>query len=429
MKAHLKWSLKNLLKEIWVRATLYSLLGVATALLALWLNDYVPDSLAGKFGSESVDKILNILSSSMLAVTTFSLSTMIGAYSSASGGATPRATQLLVQDATTQNVLSSFVGSFLFSVVGIIALNMGIYGERSKVVLFIATLCVLCFVVYNLLRWINHLTKFGRLGETTSRVEKVTEAALEKHAKMPYLGALPLSQAPVIAATAEQIYSPKAGYVQYIDMDALGAICNQPDKYIYCLVLPGNFCLPSTVLAKTVGLSAKEQQLVENAFALDIQRSYEQDPRFGLCALSEVASRALSPAVNDPGTAIDVISRGTRLLAKYANERQDRLDLPVRKNCTQIYCGQATVEDFFDDFFTPIARDGAALIEVDITLQKSLRHLAETAPALYQAVAYGHAKMVVKRANAVLLVDEDKQRLQRQLDRFEQLVADTKHSD
>ena len=200
---------------------MYSLLEIATALLALWLNDYVPDSLAGKFGSESVDKILNILSSSMLAVTTFSLSTMIGAYSSASGGATPRATQLLVQDATTQNVLSSFVGSFLFSVVGIIALNMGIYGERSKVVLFIATLCVLCFVVYNLLRWINHLTKFGRLGETTSRVEKVTEAALEKHAKMPYLGALPLSQAPVIAATAEQIYSPKAGYVQYIDMDAL----------------------------------------------------------------------------------------------------------------------------------------------------------------------------------------------------------------
>lgn len=217
--------------------------------------------------------------------------------------------------------------------------------------------------------------------------------------------------------------------MQYIDLDALGAICDQPDKYIYCLVLPGSFCLPSTVLAKTVGLSAREQQLVANAFALDIQRSYEQDPRFGLCALSEVASRALSPAVNDPSTAIDVISRGTRLLAKYATERQAMLDLPVRKNCTQVYCGQATVEDFFDDFFTPIARDGAALIEVAITLQKSLRHLAENSPALYQTVAYTHAKMAVIRANALLLVDEDKQLLQRQLDRFEQLAAKTKRSD
>ena len=196
-----------------MRATLYSLLGVVTALLALWLNEYVPESLAGKFGTDSVDKMLNILASSMLAVTTFSLSTMIGAYSSASSGATPRATQLLVQDTTTQNVLSSFVGSFLFSVVGIIALNMGIYGDRGKVVLFIATLSVLCFVVYNLLRWINHLTKFGRLGETTSRVEQVSEKALINHAKQPYLGALPMSEALPILNYASIIHSSKIGFV------------------------------------------------------------------------------------------------------------------------------------------------------------------------------------------------------------------------
>ena len=41
-------------------------------------------------------------------------------------------------------------------------------------------------------------------------------------------------------------------------------------------------------------------------------------PVFGLCVLAENASRALSPAVNDPGTAIDVIGRGVRLLAQRA---------------------------------------------------------------------------------------------------------------
>ncbi|MGB4883213.1 MAG: DUF2254 domain-containing protein [Neisseria sp.] len=418
MKAHIKWTLKNIFKEIWVRATLYSLLGVVTALLALWLNEYVPESLAGKFGTDSVDKMLNILASSMLAVTTFSLSTMIGAYSSASSGATPRATQLLVQDTTTQNVLSSFVGSFLFSVVGIIALNMGIYGDRGKVVLFIATLSVLCFVVYNLLRWINHLTKFGRLGETTSRVEQVSEKALINHAKQPYLGALPMSEAPPISNNATIIHSSKIGYVQYIDMKTLGQICSDGNKYIYCFVLPGEFIVPNTIVAKTDGLSKEENKWVEDAFALDMQRSYEQDPRFGLCVLSEVASRALSPAVNDPGTAIDVISRGTRLLIKYAKKLEEAESLSEREEHNNVYCKRATVEDFFDDFFTPIARDGAALIEVDITLQKSLRDLAETAPKLYKQVAHHHAQLAFKRAEAVLMIQEDKRRLKRHLQLF-----------
>jgi hypothetical protein len=44
-------------------------------------------------------------------------------------------------------------------------------------------------------------------------------------------------------------------------------------------------------------------------------RSFDQDPRFGAVVLTEIASRALSPGMNDPGTAIDVIGRAVRLLA------------------------------------------------------------------------------------------------------------------
>ncbi|MEJ1268514.1 DUF2254 family protein [Pantoea ananatis] len=79
-----------------------------------------------------MDNILNILASSMLAVTTFSLSTMVTAFGSATTHVTPRAMKLVVEDSTTQNVLATFIGSFLFSLVGIIALNMGAYGEQGR---------------------------------------------------------------------------------------------------------------------------------------------------------------------------------------------------------------------------------------------------------------------------------------------------------
>lgn len=116
-------------------------------------------------GAEAVDNILNILASSMLAVTTFSLSIMVAAYGSATTNVTPRATRLVVEDVTTQNVLATFIGSFLFSLVGIVALNMGAYGERGRVILFIVTLVVIALIIFTLLRWIQHLTSLGRVGK------------------------------------------------------------------------------------------------------------------------------------------------------------------------------------------------------------------------------------------------------------------------
>ena len=99
----------------------------------------------------------------MLAVTTFSLSTMVSAYSAATSNVTPRATKLLMEDSTTQNVLATFVGSFLFSLVGIIALSTGAYGDGGRVVLFASRSCVIGLIVVTLLRWIDHLSRLGRV--------------------------------------------------------------------------------------------------------------------------------------------------------------------------------------------------------------------------------------------------------------------------
>ena len=84
MLARWRWVLHQLTKRLWFRASLFSLLGIATALLAVVFKDYIPESLPARIGADAVDKILGIIASSMLAVTTFSLSTMVTAYGAAS---------------------------------------------------------------------------------------------------------------------------------------------------------------------------------------------------------------------------------------------------------------------------------------------------------------------------------------------------------
>jgi len=404
------WIVTQLTRRIWVRATLFSALAIGTALVAIVLSPYIPQDLPTKIGADAVDNILGIIASSMLAVTTFSLSTMVSAYSAATNNVTPRATRLVMEDTTTHNVLSTFVGSFLFSLVGIIVLSTGAYGDRGRVVLFAVTILVIVLIVATLLRWIDHLSRLGRVTETTERVEKATvEAMRVRHAK-PYLGGRPLEKDSDIPHTARPIYSAEIGYVQYVDTAQLSDIAGDEGR-IYLGVIPGQFSIPTTPIAWAQGVKSDDQEeTIRGCFSIGDTRSFDQDPRFGISVLSEIASRALSPGINDAGTAIDVIGRGVRIFAIWAESAENKGgdDVP----CPNVFVPQLEVADLFDDLFTPIARDGSGIVEVGLRLQKALLSLAHLDPeGRYVAQARKHSGLALERAEAALVIEDDKQRL------------------
>ncbi len=132
MTTRLQWLVLQVTRKLWVRATAFSLLAVATALVAVWFKRYIPQDIPAKIGADAVDNLLNILAVSMLSVTIFSLSTLVAALASATSNVTPRATRLLTEDSTAQNALATFLGAFLFSLVGIIALQTGLYGDTGR---------------------------------------------------------------------------------------------------------------------------------------------------------------------------------------------------------------------------------------------------------------------------------------------------------
>ncbi|TWC76401.1 putative membrane protein DUF2254 [Rhizobium sp. SJZ105] len=213
MKSKWRWWLGQIVRRIWFRATLFSMAGVVTALLAVALSPYIPQELPTKIGADAVDKILGIIASSMLTVTTFSLTTMVSAYSAATTNVTPRATKLVMEDSTTQNVLATFVGSFLFSLVGIIALTTGAYGDRGRLILFVVTIGVIVLIIVTLLRWIDHLSRLGRVTETTERVERTTIEALTAWVETPNLGGHRLLEGdPRLGKPNTPIHQNEVGY-------------------------------------------------------------------------------------------------------------------------------------------------------------------------------------------------------------------------
>ncbi len=367
-----RWFLQQIVRKIWFRAAAISLFSVLLALAAAGLAPLIPYDFSVEMPADAVDDILAILASSMLAVTTFSLTAMVAAFSGAAQMGSPRATELLIEDAAAQNAISTFLGGFLFAIVGLIALQSEIYGSQGRVILFLGTIGVIAWISITLLRWIGQLSQFGRVGDTIERVEGKAIAALAAYpGPIAYAGRVE-TDAPEGAARV--LTSRWTGYVAHVDRKALCELAEEVGGHVHLCVAAGHFVDPDLPLAWIDRTEDDPDDLLAftaDAFTIHRNRDFDQDPRFGMVVLSEIASRALSPAVNDPGTAIAVLVAGQRVLDKMIDPERPRaekldglIDLPL------------SLEEMVEDLVLPIARDGAGLVEVQIQLQKLLGSLA-----------------------------------------------------
>lgn len=396
---------------MWFRAALFCVFAVVLALASALVGHTISYSFAARVGSKSVDGILNLLASSMLAVTTFSLTAMVQAYSGATSSITPRAVQLLIDDSTSQNALATFLGSFLFAIVGIIALSTGIYGNTGRVILYAGTILVILVIVVTFLRWIQHIARFGRVSDTIDREERAAIDAVRTIMQRPCLGS---ADRPTVPDDARMIYHPEIGRITHVDLPGIGDVAAAAGVNIHILRLPGHLADPAQPLAWIDGALDDEQARgVRAAFTIEHQRTFDHDPRFGLVVLGEIASRALSPAVNDPGTAIAVIEAGTRVLAAVLRHRPDPKTTPP----AGVIVPALMFSDMIEDLFRPIARDGAGTIEVGMRLQKALAALAHI-DAQARPDCRTAAQDACRRAEAELVSPRDQATLSRLHDRL-----------
>jgi uncharacterized membrane protein len=409
--SRLRWILSRLRRTLWIRVSLYAVLGFFAAIAAT-LAAFLPWPLPIDISAEAIDSLLNVIASSMLAVTTFSVMALTGAYGSATSNATPRATRLLTEDEFIQSVLATFIGSFLFSIVGLVTLRVSVYGPQGRALLFVVTVLVIILIVLALLRWIHQLTKLGRVGDTIDRLEDATRKSMQARLDLPFLGGHPL---PDDAPIAPAILSDKVGYVEFIDTAALSKLCDDRDLRLDIRVLPGTFLYHGTPLAVIQGQPLAEDLAadIRRAFTISRARSFDQDPHFGIITLSEVALRALSPAVNDPGTAIDVIGRQVRLLTLWS-EGWHKAELH-KADYPRLRVPPLRHDDLYDDAFRLIARDAAGQIDVLTRVIKALDALARIGPDGARQAAAAQLRIACARGMECLPAP-DRDRLRRLID-------------
>ena len=405
MRENLLFHWNRIREKLWVKPLLVSVLSVAFAFLATLADRTNAAAWVPDVSTESIEALLNLVTSSMLVIAMFAVGAMVTAYASASNSATPRAFSVVLADDTSQNALSVFIGVFIYGAVSLVALENELYEHAGRFALFVVSVLVFALVILTFIRWMDSIARLGRMGNTIDKVEFAVAQSFVSRLKQPYLGGKPGPSSTHLQGVP--LLMPRVGYLQRIDMASLQASAEKFDVRVELVVLPGKFCTPGNPVAYIGG--SPQQQIdclseLAAAFYLADQRTYDQDPRFGLVVLCEIACRALSPAVNDPGTAIDVIGTTTRLFHQWATG-DDKLDDTVLYD--RISVPALRELDMFDDAFNGLARDAAGTVEVSIRLQKALVAMAGFGNPGIRAACLEHSRRALARNELAMTLSED----------------------
>ena len=371
-------------EQLWFKPAWWGVLATVVALMASVANRFVAEDLVPAIDQQTLQGLLTIIASSMLSVSTFSLSILVQAFSSAAGSASPRALRVIMADDNAQTAIAAFIAAFIYSVIALMALGVGYYGATGRFVLLLFTVVVMVNVIIMLIRWINTLSRLGRMGYTIERVEQTAAKALREYREQPLLGGQASVDGERVAGVV--VHAASSGHVHHVEMHRLQQLAETLGAEIHLRVRPGSFvCGGQPVACVDMSKAAREGdggteldagvlEQIRAAIEIGADRSFEQDPRFGVVVLGEIGQRALSAAVNDAGTAITVAGALARVLA-------DGVMASVKDPEREILHPRVFVPvldeaDFIRDSFMPLQRDAGGLFEVQMRFIKVLDGIA-----------------------------------------------------
>jgi uncharacterized membrane protein len=142
----------------------------------------------------------------------------------------------------------------------------------------------------------------------------IAAAGVEVISRLPAGGGSTADRLPLGPPTATLTWDGPGRTLQQVDVDGLVATARAGDGVVVVRARAGAGLLPGAALADVHGAGVAADE-VRRALNTGVERTMAQDPLFGLRLLADIALRALSPAVNDPATAVQALDRLHELLA------------------------------------------------------------------------------------------------------------------
>ena len=329
-----KWSeLKSTFWFIPVIIILSSIL-LATGLIYIdGLMNFSQDGLSRLFlvhSSNSARSILSTISGAMMGVAGTVFSITLVALTLASSQFGPRLIKNFMYVRLNQVVLGAYVSTYLYC---LLVLNVVRDGNDYTFIPSLSILVAIIAAVANIILLIIFIHQIAISIQADKVIADISDF-ISKQVKSLFpekMGEdiaseenIDLSAATSAYQKRVPIYSPKSGYLQYIDSEALIELITKKNSLLELNFRPGKHMVKGVEMGLLYSDHNWEEDELDNIFTQFIigkTKTSQQDLEFSIHQLVEIASRALSPGINDPYTAIACIDSLTATMSYLAQAR------------------------------------------------------------------------------------------------------------
>lgn len=414
---------KELLTTFWFLPVSILISSIILAVGLVSLDSTISISQDGWFrffivnSPDSARTILSTISGAMIGVAGTVFSVTLVALTLASSQFGPRLIQKFMYVRLNQVVLGSYISTYLFCLIVLIAI------KGSEDFTFIPSISILVAIFAAILNIILLITFIHQIAtsiqadkvvsDISNFISKQVETLFPERMGDEKSHALDVKPEKAMSGYSSQtsITAVKSGYLQYIDGETLIEVIAKNDLLFQLNFRPGAFLVQGMEIGLIYSNETVHEKLLKEIagqFVIGEIKTAQQDLEFSIHQMVEIASRALSPGVNDPFTAIACIDNLTATLsylvqAKFPSKYRHDNDGVLR-----IIADTLDFEGILDASFNQIRQFSGGSPSVMIRMMEALHSITGFATKdSHQKALIRHAEMIFRMGKQTIQEPND----------------------
>jgi uncharacterized membrane protein len=331
------------------------------------------------FSPDGARAVLSVLVGSMLTFIVFVLSATLIVVQLASGQWTPRVIRLVLATPGVKIALGILTFAYCYTLAALGRVEARVPDLHVGIAVLLNLACIVVFFLF-VQRLSSALRPDSLVQLVAHRAEQVIDEVYPslldpKHEEMPRSQIRP-------ALPAEEIeFTGQAGVIMAFSAVDLARVARDANVTVELIPQVGDFVSAGDVLFRvTGGTKPIPTETLRGCVAVGPERTMEQDPRFVFRILVDIANKALSPAINDPTTAVQVLDQIQRLLLRLGERRLDDGQLREQDGTLRLVYGTPNWPDFVMLAVSEVRHFGSESLQVYRRLRVMLTHLIEQLP-------------------------------------------------
>ena len=369
--------------SMWIVPTAFIILAIVLSMVMPWLDRQVTCEPYFVYSASSAQATLSAIASGMLVFTGFVFSILTFSIQFGSSTYTPRLLRSVTTDPKTKLALGVFIATFIYAllILAEVAPGDSDYVPQYSVLLSVVSVGISILLFLGLIVDVTGSIRSGRVvGDVDRRGRTVIEDMFPDaaHPTPEQIDDSLLPDQPLL-----RVGNPEVGgaVVQAVHVEGIVALASDSGVAVEMVPSVGEFVATGATVFQIYGdTDSIDTERLFDWVAFGDERTFRQDPTYALRILVDIALKALSPAINDPTTAVEALGRiGDLLLLLGSRQLPDGVMRDSHGTIRFVY-HTPTWADFLSLAFTGIREVGAGTNQVVVAMRTQLDQLRELVP-------------------------------------------------